>query len=66
MFSRGHYNKHVKEFNIDFESFVVSVSAFLYFLVSSSYFCKQKYEWSFVWLCYSLANIALILAANKK
>lgn len=51
---------------MNYESIVIAVSAVLYFSVSVSYFLKKQYEWSFVWLSYSMANIGLILAALKK
>jgi hypothetical protein len=51
---------------MSFESFVVAVSGFLYFCVSISYFLKGRYDWSFVWLCYSMANVGLIMAAKNK
>lgn len=50
---------------MNFESLVVATSAFLYFCVSASYFLKGRYEWSFVWLSYSMANIGLILASLR-
>lgn len=51
---------------MNFESFVVATSSFLYFCVSVSFFIKGRYEWSFVWFAYSMANVGLILAAAKK
>ncbi len=51
---------------MNFESSVILISGFLYFLVSISYFLKGRYDWSFVWFCYSMANIGLIITSTKK
>ena len=50
---------------MNFETIVVGISGCLYFCVSISYFMKQRYDWSFVWLCYAMANVGLILAAKN-
>jgi len=49
----------------NYENIVISISALLYFSVAVTYCIKREYSWSFTWLCYSLANIGLILAARK-
>lgn len=50
---------------MNFESIVILIAGFLYFCVAVSYFLKGRYDWSFVWFCYSMANIGLIIASKK-
>lgn len=44
-----------------FENVVVGISALLYFSVGVSWALKGQWAWSFVWLCYSGANVGLII-----
>lgn len=44
-----------------FENIVIGISAFLYFCVAISFALKQNWGWFFIWLCYSGANIGLII-----
>jgi len=50
---------------ITINTIAVGISAGMYFIVAISYFLQGKYPWSFIWLCYCLANIGLLWAASK-
>lgn len=50
---------------MNFEGIVVFLAFILYFIVGISYITKGEYAWSLVWMSYSIANLGLILAANK-
>jgi hypothetical protein len=50
---------------MNWEQIVITIAALLYFSVGVSYLAKLQYAWALVWFSYSIANIALILAAKK-
>ena len=50
---------------MNFEDIVVFLAFILYLIVGISYLIKGEYAWSLVWISYSIANLGLILAANK-
>jgi len=43
-----------------------SIVAILYIATSLSHWYNERYAWSFVWLCYALANVGLIFAGENK
>lgn len=49
-----------------FESWVISISALLYFSVAVSYALKRDWPWFLTWFAYSVANVGLILAEMKR
>ena len=49
-----------------YENIIVAIAACLYFSVAVLYAVRGQWPWSFVWLCYSMVNIGLILVEIKK
>lgn len=43
-----------------------AIVAILYLATSLCHMYNGKYAWSFVWLCYALANVGLIFAGENK
>lgn len=43
-----------------------SIVAILYLATAVAHSYNGKYAWSFVWLCYALANVGLIFAGENK
>lgn len=43
-----------------------AIVAVLYLATSLSHLYNGKVAWSFVWLCYAMANIGLIFAGETK
>lgn len=44
-----------------FENIVVGISALLYLSVAVSFAIKGNWAWSLIWLCYTGANIGLMI-----
>jgi uncharacterized membrane-anchored protein YitT (DUF2179 family) len=47
------------------ESFTVAASMILYFITGTSFALKGDFPWALTWYAYAVANIGLILAAQK-
>ena len=52
--------------NLSYSDIVIGISGLLYLSVAIFNACKGDWPWSFLWLCYSLANFALVVIALKK
>lgn len=44
-----------------FENTVVGIASALYFAVAISFALKGNWGWFFIWMCYSMANVGLMI-----
>jgi hypothetical protein len=46
---------------MSFDNIVIGIAGILYLAVAVSYALKGNWGWFFIWLCYSGANLGLII-----
>jgi len=52
--------------NMNFTDIIIGISGLLYLSVSVVNGFKGEWPWCFLWLCYSMANFALVAIAMNK